>query len=905
MKNPIRFFLFLFCLLSFLGGGLLAQSRESGVIQGRITDSGGGALPGVNVVVSSVTLMGVRTVVTDHDGKFRALALPGGNYTIEATLSGFDTMKKTDVILHVGTTATVDLVLNQTTLENQITVTGEAPIIDVQDAALAKTFLTKDVLQNIPTMQNTLQIMALAPGALIRRNVTTSDTYVNGGSRISNSWQLDGVELTDSWTGGGSYTAPVDYNIIEEAQIIGLGAPAEYGNYTGAVVNIITKSGGNIFSGDAQLFYGGMTWQSKNNTIDKNDPYWALVPESPISSLTDASFHLGGPIFKDKLWFFGSFEYSKKKDRQQSVGRTRTTTFPKAFFKLTFQPDQSNRFQAFFEYHNNTTINNELSTLYLNDSNDDVLYPVYMGNISYLHMFSPSTVFEIKADGYDMNWVMRPSSRNRDIAGHVDLITGVWSRNLYTQDDWYSSRVGTTASVSTILDKFIVGSHALKFGAEFERARGGGFEDFNGPDNVVYWDLDGSPYLAEKTGYVQDVTFLHFAFYAQDSWKITENFVLNPGLRYNIYRGSIPPMKQTVYTPTGWEPRVGFVWDLFKDHKTVLKAHYGRYLEGTKTYAIAQMTPGLSDTYYTVGPNWSSLTELYTIPAANLYSIDPNIKQPGANQFVLGLEQALGKNFSASVSIMHKNWFNLIDPVNTGSPYQALSYTDPTTGQVYTIYNNLDPSAAHYYITNPVKGKDIGAAFPGIVMFTPTHKYDALEISLTKRMSNNWQLAASYVYSHETGNYSTANIPGMTTIFLDPNNEINATGQFPYSIPHIFKLQGTYFLPLGFSVSAFYNLYSGTTWTRRLTITGFDQGLVRIWAEPQGSRRLQATNILDLRAEKSVYYKEMRLSLTLDIFNLFNQSVVTDVAYDSGLNLGKPIAVTIPRSFRMGLKLFF
>ena len=119
------------------------------------------------------------------------------------------------------------------------------PIVDVQDSATAKTFLTKNVLENIPNIQNVTQIFLLAPGSV---GEYLGETYVNGGSRLSNSYQIDGVELTDSWAGSGTYTAPIDYNVIEEAQIIGLGAPAEYGNFTGAVANIITKSGGNTFS---------------------------------------------------------------------------------------------------------------------------------------------------------------------------------------------------------------------------------------------------------------------------------------------------------------------------------------------------------------------------------------------------------------------------------------------------------------------------------------------------------------------------------------------------------------------------------------------------------------------------------------------------------------------------------
>jgi len=902
MLKILSRFMVLVLAIALVAGISLAQSRENGVIQGKTVDNEGAPLPGVTIVVSSPNLMGKRTAVTDNEGKFRIPALPGGNYTVDASLSGFAEAKRTDVILHAGVTATIDLVLTPKKLEEEITVTGETPIVDVQDSATAKTFLTKDVLQNIPNIQNVTQIFLLAPGAV---GEYLGETYVGGGSRLSNSYQIDGVELTDSWAGSGTYTAPIDYNVIEEAQIIGLGAPAEYGNFTGAVANIITKSGGNTFSGDLQVLYQGMSWVSKNKSIKKDDPYWSLLTESPATRLIDPNIHLGGPIIKDKLWFFAGFEYYSTKDELKSIGKTRTLTFPKGFVKLTFQLDPKNKFTAFFEKHDRKSLRNQLSLLIPPEANQDLLYPVTVGNLSYLHMFSPSTIFELKADGYNMSWDSIPSSRDRSIAGHYDFFTGAYSKNLYFWSHWYSSRVGATASLSTSLDKFIVGSHDLKFGVEFERSPGGGDFDYNGPDKVAYYDWDGQPYLAEKFAYSQNAVNLRFSFYAQDSWKITENFVLNPGLRYDIYRGSIPPLHQTVFKPTAWEPRIGLAWDLFKNHKTVLKAHYGLYMEGTKTYYFAQMTPMSDDTYYAVGPNWSSLTELYTIPGADLYSCDPKIKYPGASQFVLGVEQVLGMDVSVSASFIHKRWFNLLDPVNVGSPFEAIPYTDAETGQTYTIYNNLDPSAAHYLITNPEPGKDIGAAYPDIVAFKPFHKYDGLQISFTKRMSNNWQLFVSYVYSQEKGNYSTENIPGMEGIFTDPNYQINATGKFRASVPHIFKLQGTYFLPLGFSVSAFYTYFSGMNWTRGLTIRNLNQGAVTIQAEPQGSRRYPATSILDFRFEKSFYYKGKRISFMLDAFNLFNRGVVTDVWTTAGVNFNRPDEVSTPRSFRAGFRFFF
>jgi len=160
-----------------LAGISLTQSRESGVIQGRIADNEGTELPGVTVIATSPNLMGTRSVVSDQEGKYRFAALPGGTYTIEASLEGFTPTKRIDIILHAGTTLTIDIALSVKALEEELIVTGEAPMVDVTDASTAKTFLTKDVLENIPNFQNVAQIFLLAPGNALRNAASSAALF--------------------------------------------------------------------------------------------------------------------------------------------------------------------------------------------------------------------------------------------------------------------------------------------------------------------------------------------------------------------------------------------------------------------------------------------------------------------------------------------------------------------------------------------------------------------------------------------------------------------------------------------------------------------------------------------------------------------------------------------------------
>jgi hypothetical protein len=894
MIKSIRIFVILCFLFALPSATLLGQSNVSGAIQGKITDETGVPLPGVAVSISSPSLMGSRTTVSDREGLYRFPALPGGTYSVEASLEGFNPVKRTDVVLHVGMTASIDIVLSAAKLAKEVIVTGEAPLVDVTDSAMGKTYMTKDALQNIPTAQNLAQIFTLAPG------VISSDfgAAAFGGSITSNSFSVDGIEIGDSWMGGGEYTAPMDYYAVEEVQVSSQGAPAEYGNFTGVATNILTKSGANKLSGDLLFLYKGKSWQGNN--ADPNDPFWSLLPASPEKWSVDPSVHLGGPIIKDKLWFFGGFEYIA--ENSILAAQTSRHRFPKITAKLSFQPNPKDRFTLLTNYHYNQEFDTELNRLVAPEAQPDFLRRVTLANLSFMHTFSPNTVLEIKVAGHTLGMEWPPSSRNANLAGHTDVVTGEAYINSYWWSKYSTNRLEATASFSHAVEN-LAGSHDLKFGLDFERGGDSGGYKLNG--GVWYQDYLRQPFMAISFEVKESAVNWRYTAYAQDSWKITDSFVLNPGLRFGIIRGSVPDLGQTVYTPAPLvEPRIGFVWDIFKDHKTVLKGHFGRYYEGPKAWYYANMTPQPDTVLYFVGPNWSSLTEFLRIPGANLYSIDPDIKHPSMDQLVIGLEKVLGKDLIGNVSFIHKRFKNMIDPVNVGGIYAPISYTDPASGQTMTVYNELNPGEDHYYITNPEVGKDIGAAFPGIVITTPGRQYDALEISVTKRLFKNWQLFASYVYSRERGNTPTYGYPGMDTNYQDPNNNINNWGQLRFSCPHVFKLQGTYIFPLDISLSAFWVLQSGQTWTRRLLVP-LDQGVVYPMVEPQGSQRLPGMNNLDLRVEKSFYAGTMRWSLNLDIFNLFNTASGMLPIETLGPNLGRPTVINGPRSFRAGLRFWF
>ena len=582
-------------------------------------------------------------------------------------------------------------------------------------------------------------------------------------------------------------------------------------------------------------------------------------------------------------------------------------SLPKGFLKLTYQPTEKDRIQAFFNYTHTNQKRVFYETWIAPEANAAYWENVSVGNLSYLHTFSPSSVFELKIAGYSLKDAQDPTS-GHDVRAHYDNYTGNITGNWYFYK-WSSSKAyQLNTSLSQRVENFI-GSHNLKLGAEYGWGQGTNGFDYSG--GAVYWDWDGQPDYAESNSGRGNIIDTRLSGYVQDDWQITKSLVINPGLRYSTYRGRVPDLNdRTVLKTTSLEPRIGFAWDVFKSHKTVVKGHFGRYFENMKTYYINEMTPMPDNIYYLVGPNWSSLTEWFRTSGNNNRSVDPDIKLPSMDQFVGGLEQILGKDLSLSVSFIHREWKNFIDTVDIGATFAPKTIVNPITGEPMTIYTQTNPGTNIYYITNPKKGKDIGAAYPGVVSMTPYRKYSGFQISLNKRFSHNWQANLSYLYGHETGNYSNAHAffvtygMGGSVLFKDPNYQINAQGRSVISPPHTFKIQTTYMFPLGISLSANYTYHSGDTWTRTFLATGIGQGIAFIKGEPLGSQRLKATNNLDFRVEKSFSMKSVKLQAMVDMFNVFNQGIPTSMQV-WGAFMGQATAVSTPRTLRAGVRFVF
>ena len=308
-----------------------SQSKETGAIRGVVADEQGNPLPGVNVTLSSGSLMGVRTFVTDATGEYRFPALPPGEYKVKAELQGFGTVVREKI--RVNTTATSDAGHpdeRRDGVSEEVTVMAQSPTVDVKSTETASVTLSNEILRNIPYNQFTSDIVNMAPGV-------TGNVAYGASESTGIAYTMDGVNVADPEAGSAWVFS--DHNIIEEAKVMGIGLPAEYGNFTGVIFNLVTKSGGNNFSGHFEFDFQGYQADSKFWQANNNQAYVTDFPSltSPSSKLMDVNAHLGGPIIKDKLWFYVGVQYYRTKNRPTGFPEDVDYKQPRFFAKLTSQ----------------------------------------------------------------------------------------------------------------------------------------------------------------------------------------------------------------------------------------------------------------------------------------------------------------------------------------------------------------------------------------------------------------------------------------------------------------------------------------------------------------------------------------------------------------------------------------
>jgi hypothetical protein len=875
-------------LIGLVSLPLLSQSRETGAIQGKVADETGEFLPGATVRLTSPNMLGgEKTLITQANGQFRFVALLPGVYDVEVSLDGFKSQTISGIRVSAGKTLSHNFSLKLSALEETVEVTATPPLIDLKDSQQATSYLGNELLTDIPTSRVYHDIVTLAPGV-------TEDGRLQGGAGgiVGNSYNIDGVNVVDPYFG-----APwvlMDWNTIDEAGISGVGANAEYGGYTGGVVNIVTRSGGNTVSGGLEFYFSGKKWHSDNaEGID-----WEWGPEYSNRDRIEPSFYIGGPIAKDKLWYFANLQYAISSEDVADFPKQVYNWQPRIFGKLTSQLSAKDRLQTTLAWEANHenyrgAVPGWPVETSVNYRSDDKFF-----NASWLHLFSNNTFLETKLGGWHA--IERQTGNGGDAYPRVDDLTGELSGNAPWSYDGYRWRIQVNSAITHHSEDFIAGSHDFKFGVQFEHAKI--VEEYAYTNGRYYIDYYGDFLQYQWEGYPLDGTFDRLSVYAQDSWSVSDRITINPGLRFNIYRMGLDG--QNIYKSNGLGPRIGITFDLFGDSTTAIKAHYGRYYDGLRITDVypAMNIPDFNGYFYDEG-EWV-LDFVDTLGSAK---VDTNIKHPGSDQFSLSIERELARDVSVELAYIHKNFVNILGSVETLGQWEQVDYYDPHMNQNYRLYSRItDTYDTQMLITNPEGGTY------QTVPFTPETRYNTFQVKLAKRFSNKWQLIVSYALSKAKGNFDIGGYDReviFNDFFKSKNLQVNSDGYNLSDTTHVFKVQGSVVLPFEIVLGASYIYRSGYRYNNLFRPPGDvleDFRRYDLRAESRGSFKYPALNRLDFRLEKQFKIGKFKLSALFDAFNIFNSNTILETqnqVYNP--NYGKVSSIMTPRQFSLGIRFHF
>lgn len=890
----------------------VAQIGQTATLTGTIADQSGAVLPGVTVTVSGESIIGgARTVVTDENGTYRFPALPPGTYSLSAELSGFKPFSQENVRLQLGQTITVDAKLEIGGLQERVTVAGGAPVVDVKSSAAQKN-LTEEVMENIPfTSRFGPGAMLLAPGV----NPNNYSSYGSGGSS-SNAYMIDGVDVSDPE--GGTVWLFANHNWIQEVQVIGLGANAEYGGFTGVASNSLFRSGSNMFKGLFETLYENDAMTGSNVSDEVLDQNPSLTPGS-TEYITDTTIQVGGPIKRDKVWFFTSFQYYRPStlpasypptppDGYTNTGigpPTRLEKSPRFLFKPTIKVGQSDQLTGFFETDSYTVDGRNAGATSLGDvyATEATLHqdsPELAWNANFTKVVSASSVFDIKYSGFWGYYYLSPYNGD-DTPGWYDVDEAFYAVNSYYYYKADRIRHQANATLTKYASGF-AGQHNLKFGAEIER--GYVKSELGYPGGMYVFASYGVPYYAYLwDGYLKDNINNRATFFAQDSWTVGPRLTLNPGIRFDRITGHNRHLDEQVFKTNSFSPRIGFAWDVAGNSKTVVRGHYGWYYDGAKSSFYDPLDPQIADLYGAyIDENLNITDGPYLIEPGQNRTMDSDIKHPRMQQAMFGIEREIIPGLSFGVTgIWRKNDQFIDDVIQTPlSEYATEVLSDPgpdnepdsgdETSNTVTVYDQVtDPLDNQFLITN-AEGAE--------------RTYRGVEFSAMKRMSNRWQLQASWVISKIDGTYNNSSNFGNSAAYDEPNQDPRHQpflhGRLTNDNTHIAKVLGTVRGPWDILASGAFLYTSGQTFTRTVRVS-VAQGRPDLFIEPRGSQRYDDQPRFDFKLEKQFRVGvDKRIGVTFEGFNVFNNAAITSRGTRSGTSYFEPRGLVLPRRFRIG-----
>ena len=927
------------------GGG----ASSTGTIQGRVMDAQGAVLPGVTVTATSPSAIGAQTTVTSETGNYRFPAVPPGNYEVSYELAGFSTLKRAGISITLGFTANVNVELTLATLQETVTVSGASPVIDTSTTRVVQNFKLEQ-LQSLPNGRDMWSLLAVTPAVQMSRidvggnRAGTQTGYTAYGQSGQVRVLIEGINSTEGTTGAGFY---FDYSSLEEVFLGTSGQSAEMPN-PGVQSQFIAKSGGNQLSGEGYLDWYNNSLQGSNipdhyltPTAFRNQPIRAHSNE--IDRYYDTAINIGGPIKRDKVWWFGTYrtQFNAIQQPNFTFDKTFDTKLWNPVGKVTYQVSQKHKLIGYYQWGQKIQANRLPFGTYTYTSESatnrqDSGSWVYKGEWN----ATLTDKLYVEARYGDFGYYFPQITNGTDDyfwrdSGTLEIL-GSHQKNQNDRD-----RKQWNGAATYFVDS-AKGSHTLKLGVEILKELqwfgvlqgvGGNIEHVytNGVSNQVIFRIP----TATQVGGLKDNDQGHLttenaldqtSLFVNDTWSVGR-MTVNGGVRWDRYHGWLPEQNQLgatvgpvvvaaksfaetdLFTWNQIAPRIGVAFDLTGDGKTVLKGNYGLYWHNPGVGVPSDVNPNTGTKSATYGWNdingdrrWQAgeQTALQSASLEGAVRLDPNIKAPYTHEAAGWIERQLSDTIGIRAGYVYKTEEDLI---SLYIPTRGLDVF-ARSGVPFTFVDIGVDGARGTADDRPLSyvglpSANAGALFPTtqVEMNLPQFaRYKTIETSLNKRYGSKWSASLGGAYTWMTD---------FPNGFPQNPNQPGVEDRTVWN----FKASGSYDAPFGIRVSPVLRHQSGSNYARTTSIaypTGITGSGTTVYLEPMNANREDNVWVFDVRGEKTINLKaRMRARLFVDFFNLTNSYASETISRATGLGYQRPAAILAPRTSRVGVRFLF